>query len=92
MIWHKDVTDEQTGLVVSYWTELELQYDMLRGLVFLRVGGFASLQAIADKKQPVLRREYLIPEGTNPELGQAGRAFLNQYARSQPEFVGSETV
>jgi hypothetical protein len=35
---------------------------------------------------------YDIPEGTQPELAQAGKAFLLGYIRALPEFAGSENA
>lgn len=87
-----DVTVEETGVVVGYWQEIELVYNMKSGYVVFTINGYVDQAAYEAGKQPVVSKFFEIPEGTQPELAAAGKAFLLSYVRALPEFEGSEDV
>ena len=87
-----DVTVEETGVVVGYWQETELVYNMKSGYVVFTINGYVDQAAYESGKQPVVSKLFEITEGTQPELAAAGKAFLLSYVRALPEFEGSEDV
>lgn len=83
---------EETGVEVNYWHEAELVYNMKAGTVVFTVEGYVSEEAYAEGKKPIASKFFEIPEGTQPELAAAGKAFLLGYVRALPDFEGSEDV
>jgi hypothetical protein len=80
---------EETGVEVNYWHEAELVYNMKTGIVVFTVEGFVNEEAYNEGKKPVVSKFYEIPEGTQPELAAAGKAFLINYVKNLPEFEGA---
>jgi hypothetical protein len=84
------ITNENNGVTIEHWVESELVYNMEKGIVVFTVNGYLSKAAYDAGKQPILSKFFEIPEGTQPELAAAGKAFLLNYVRALPEFTGSE--
>jgi len=80
---------EETGVVVGYWHEAELVYNMKTGIVVFTVEGYVNEEAYSGGKKPVVSKFYEIPEGLQPQLAAAGKAFLLNYVKSLPEFEGA---
>jgi hypothetical protein len=81
---------EETGVVVGYWHEAELVYNMKTGVVVFTVEGYVNQDAYEAGKKPLVSKFFEIPEGTQPELAAAGKSFLLGYVRALPDFEGSE--
>ena len=65
---------------------------MKSGYVVFTVEGYVNKEAHDSGKQPVLSKFFEIPEGSQPQLAAAGKAFLLGYVRALPIFEGSEDV
>lgn len=87
-----DVTLEETNVVAGYWHEAELVYNMKSGYVVFTINGYVDQAAYEAGKQPVISKYFEIPEGTQPQLAAAGKAFLLGYVRALPEFDGSQDI
>lgn len=83
---------EQTGVQVTYWHEAELVYNMVAGKVVFTIKGYVSKEAYEAGKEAIASKFFEIEEGQNPQLAQAGKAFLLNYVRSLPDFEGSEDI
>jgi hypothetical protein len=90
MAWKKAYTIEDTGVSGEYWHEMGLMYDMIKGIVVFTYGCWINKTAFDAGKKPIETKWKEIPEGTNPQLATAGKAFLEGYVRALPEFSGSE--
>ncbi|MBK7380558.1 MAG: hypothetical protein IPJ03_16505 [Ignavibacteriales bacterium] len=87
-----DVTVPETGVVVGYWHESELVYNMKVGKVSFTISGYVNEAAYVAGKFPVVSKSFEISEGSQPQLATTGKAFLLGYVRALPEFEGSEDV
>ena len=85
-------TIPETGVVGEHWQEMNLSYDMLRGIVIFTIGLWVNKAALDAGKSPIKVEDHPIGEGTQPQLAAAGKAFLLGYVRALPEFAGSEDV
>lgn len=92
MAFTKSYTVQETSIEGNHWQELNLTYDMQKGIVTFIIGLYKDKAAYDAGKQPILTKYYDIPEGTNPELAAGGKAFLLNYVRALPEFEGSQDV
>jgi hypothetical protein len=92
MAFAKSHTISENGVTGNHWQELNLTYDMKKGIVTFIVGLYVNKAAYDAGKEPILTKFFDIPEGTNPELAAAGRSFLLGYVRALPEFEGSQDV
>ena len=87
-----EVVIPETGVTVEHWVESELVYNMKTGIVVFTVEGYFNKAAYDAGKQKVISKFFEIPEGTQPQLAAAGKAFLLGYVRALPEFEGSEDL
>lgn len=83
-------TIPETGVTGEYWHEMSLVYDMIKGVVTFTIGLWVDKAAFDAKKSPIVTKFYDIPEGTQPQLAGAGKAFLLGFIRALPEFAGSQ--
>lgn len=87
--WTKLIKDPSTGAYANFWCNERLDYDITGKHVHLYVSGWVSKKEKLAGSQPLLHREYEIPDTVNPQLGYAGNAFLSGYVKGQSEFSGS---
>lgn len=85
-------TIQETGVVGEHWQEMNLTYDMLKGIVVFTIGLWVNKSALDAGKSPIKVMDFSIPEGTQPQLAAAGKSFLLGHIRALPEFAGSENV
>ncbi len=90
MAWLKEYTDPDTGVTASYWEVIGIDYKHREQLSTLQVGLWISQAAYEANKACLRTISYLIPSGLAPELSAGAITFVEGYARSQPEFAGSE--
>lgn len=82
----------ETGVKIEHWQESELVYNMKKGYVVFTLEGYFNKDSYENGLQPVITKFYEIPEGSQPQLVSAGKAFLLGYVRALPEFERSEDV
>ncbi len=87
-----DVTVPETGVVVGYWHESELVYNMKVGKVSFTISGYVNEAAYVAGKFPVVSKSFEISESSQPQLVAAGKAFVLGYVRALPEFEGSQDI
>lgn len=92
MAWIKQIEQQETGVVVSYWEVVSVYYNHKKQESLLEVAGWVSQQAYEDGKLPVINKSWQIPSGLAPQLAAGAVAFVSGYAKSQPEFEGWEAV
>lgn len=92
MAWIKEYVDPDTGVTASYWEVIGIDYRHREQLSTLQVGLWISQAAYQANKAAIRTKTYLIPSGLAPQLSAGAIAFVASYARSQPEFEGSEDV
>lgn len=92
MAWFKDITEQNTGAVASYWQVISILYNHRTQKSVLEVGGWVSQAAYSENKSPLMTKYWEIPSGLAPELAAGALAFVEGYARQQPEFEGSENA
>lgn len=90
MGWIKAIEEESTGVSVSFWEVMSVQYDHRAQESVLQVGGWISKAAYEAGKAPVLTKSWVIPAGLAPQLAAGAVAFVTGYARGREEFAGSE--
>ena len=90
MAWKCVHIIEDTGVVAEHWVPMRLEYDMVKGVVVFVVGLWVNKDAFDSAKSPIKQKFYEIPEGSQPQLAAAGKAFLAGYVRALPEMSGSE--
>ena len=90
MAWLKEYIDPDTGVAASYWEVIGIDYRHREQLSTLQVGLWVSQAAYEANKASIKTVTYLIPAGLSPQLSTGALAFVEGYARSQPEFVDSE--
>lgn len=88
MAWNKEIEQESTGAVASYWEVISVFYEHQRGASTLVVGGWISEEAYNNNKSPLLVKSWEIPSGLAPELAEGAVGFVTSFAMSQPEFEG----
>ena len=90
MAWLKDIEEQNTGAIASYWEVIGIQYNHRTQFSVLEVGGWVSEDAYTANKNPLIYKSWEIPSGLAPELAAGAIAFVTGYAMSQPEFEGAE--
>jgi len=92
MAWIKEIVEENTGTVVSYWEVISVFYSHKDRQSDLVVGGWISKQAFDDKKDPVIVKSWGVPAGAAPELSAGAVTFVTNFARAQDMFDGNTDV
>lgn len=90
MAWIKEIEQESTGAVASYWEVISVFYEHQRGASTLVVGGWISQEAYNNSKSPLLVKSWEIPSGLAPALAEGAVGFVSAFAKSQIEFDGYE--
>lgn len=88
MAWIKQIADESTGAVAEYWEVIGVVYDHRSQISTLSVGGWVNKLHYNANRNPLLRREWIIPSGLAPQLAAGAVAFVSGYAKQQAEFDG----
>lgn len=88
MAWIKEIEQENTGAIASYWEVMSVFYEHQRQMSVLIVGGWVSEEAYNNKKSPLLVKSWEIPSGLAPALTEGAVGFVTAFAMSHAEFEG----
>lgn len=89
MGWIKSIAHE-TEAIAEYWEVVSIFYDHKAQTSNLAVCGWVSKAAYNANSPALISRNWNIPSGSAPKLAEGAVAFITAFARSQPEFHGSE--
>ena len=90
MAWIKQFVIEDTGVQGNFWEMISINYNHRKQVSEMVIGLWINQAAYDAEKEPIHFKIYSIPSGLAPELAGGAIAFTSGYARSQPEFEGSE--
>lgn len=92
MAWIKSILRPDLQISADYWDFISIHYKHREQMSEVIVGGWPTQAHFNSGADPLLTRTYMVPAGQAPELATGALQFCTTYARSQPEFEGSEEV
>lgn len=89
MAWIKEWEHPDNGSIGSYSEMETITYNNRTQLSEMSVSVWISAEAYNNNKSPLFTKIYIIPSGLAPELASGAKAFVQAYAKAQPEFEGA---
>lgn len=89
MAWIKEWVDPDNDSVGNFWETQTILYNHRTQLSEMTIGVWKDAAAYNANKRPLFTKSYIIPSGLAPQLAQGAKAFVQAYAKAQPEFQGA---